>query len=136
MQRLQSYAFTILMVGLGSMAHAWDHEMQRGLDLYTTPDDTVALVCDPNSVYGTTESAVLIQTGSDPFETKDLTFRFVDGNAVQARLEKGRVAKALTESLVWETLISGFRKFGVVIIEDDNSGHEVTLGDPMMFSCT
>lgn len=123
---------------MGSNARAWDHTFQRGLDLYTVADGTivVSIVCDPNSVYGTTESAVFIQTGADPFETKELTFWLADGVAIQVHLEKGRIAKALTEDLIWRTLLNGFRQFDTVVIEDGDESQYVILGDPMMLTCT
>lgn len=138
MQPRRTLAIAAFMSAIGSATFAWEHQMLRGLDLYTAPNQIVSLslVCDPNSVYGSSESALLVQIGSDPFETKDMTFRFGDGMAVQTKLEKGRVAKALIETIVWQSLLDGFRASGAVVIEDVSGSYDVTLGDPMMFSCT
>ena len=48
-----------------SPALAWDHDVMRGLDLYSATDNgaTIRVVCDPNRVYGGTESMVLIVFG-------------------------------------------------------------------------
>lgn len=135
----KTLAFAVLLAGFtGTAAFAWEHQFERGLDLYTTPDRSVglSLVCDPNTVYGSSESAVLVQLGTDPMATEDVVFRFEDGMAVQANVVRGHIMKLATEETVWETLLSGFRQFSTVVIENGDEAVTVDLGEPVVFSCT
>jgi hypothetical protein len=128
-----------LIAGLSSSAAlAWEHRIERGLDLYTTPETSVglSLVCDPNKVYGSDESAVLVQLGVNPMAAKDVAFRFEDGMTVQARVERGHIMKSRTEGEAWQALLEGFREFSTVTIENDDDSVTVDLGDPVMFTCT
>ena len=61
---LVSIAF---LASLPVSAFAWDHELERGVDLYQAGDADVgvSLVCDPNAVYGTSVSAVMIALDTD-----------------------------------------------------------------------
>lgn len=129
---------TTLSVAAAPMAIAWDHTFERGLDLYTSPDTDVvlSLVCDPNTVYGSSESAVLVQTGNDPYASNDISFRFADGISIQARLERGRIAKTDTDDVSWQALLTGFRQFSSVVIQEAEETKTVDLGEAVLFSCT
>lgn len=118
---------------------AWDHGVERGLDLYQTRDGgvSVALVCDPDNVYGgTSQSGVLLNLSGNVDASLPVTFRFADGMAVQAELVHGRVGKADTEAGAWAALVDGFRSHTDVIVEAGEAVHYVELGEPMMFTCT
>ena len=59
--RFQKRLFSLLIAPLAaSPAVAWDHDFGRGLDLYSATDNgtTIRVVCDPDRVYGSTESMV------------------------------------------------------------------------------
>ena len=126
-----------LVAALPLSAQAWEHSMERGVDLYRVTDNGVAvsLVCDPRSVYGTTESAVLVQLGAVEDAATDATFRFPDGIVVQVPIVRGRIAKAATQVGAWEPLMSGFRTHSAVQVSADDRMFDVSLGDPMPFSC-
>ena len=129
--------FSTLVAALPLSAQAWEHSMERGVDLYRVVDNGVAvsLVCDPRSVYGTTESAVLVQLGAAEDATTDATFRFPDGIVVQAAIVRGRIAKAATQGGAWEPLLTGFRAHSAVQVTAGERMFDVNLGDPMAFSC-
>lgn len=135
----KTFALAVLIAGMtGTTASAWEHQFERGLDLYTTPDRSVglSLVCDPNTVYGSSESAVLVQLGTDPMATDEVVFRFEDGIAVQASVVRGHIMKLATEEAAWQSLLAGFRQFSSVVIENDVDTVTVDLGEPVVFSCT
>ena len=96
----------------------------------------LSLVCDPNSVYGTTVSAVLVGVGCELEMNTVATFRFPDLITVQATLDHGRISKSTNEGSAWEPLLAGFRSHSIVEISVDEVSHTVQLGDPMPFSCT
>lgn len=137
MRLIRTIAISAILTICGSPTYAWDHQLQRGLDLYIADDQDVniSLICDPNSVYGTSESAILIQLGVDALETKNLQLQFADGPVVQATLERGRIAKALADDSIWHALIDGFHQNVAFKIYDENGFHSVTLGDPVAFTC-
>jgi hypothetical protein len=120
-------------------AAAWDHSIERGLDLYQARDGgvSVALVCDPNSVYGrTSQSGVLLNLSGNVDASLPVTFRFPDGMAVQAELVHGRVGKADMEAGAWTSLLDGFRSNAAVTLEiGDATSRPVELGEPVMFTC-
>ena len=129
--------FGTLIAALPFSAQAWEHSMERGVDLYRVVDNgvSVSLVCDPRSVYGTTESAVLVQLGAAEDATTDAIFRFPDGIVVQAPIVRGRIAKATAQNGPWEPLMSGFRAHSAVQVTADERTFDVSLGEPMPFSC-
>lgn len=118
-------------------AFAWDHEMERGVDLYQTGDAdvSVSLVCDPNSVYGTTVSAVLIALGADPDVSAVSTFRFPDLITIDAPMAHGRISKADNQDGIWEPLVASLRAHSTVEISVNDQTYSVTLGDPLPFTC-
>lgn len=135
---LKNSAFIAALSVLHPMAaSAWEHEMQRGVDLYRVVDgDTaISLVCDPRSVYGTTESAVLIELGSEFDIDADASFRFPDGILVQGHFVRGRIAKAETQGGAWEPLLTGFRAHSSVEVTVNDQTLDVDLGEPKVFTC-
>ena len=119
-------------------AIAWQHNLQRGVDLYQTQDAnvSVSLICDPNSVYGTTVSAVLVGIDAETELNIAATFRFPDLVTVQVTLDHGRISKSANESGAWEPLLSGFRSHSAVEISVGGVSQTINLGEPMPFSCT
>ncbi len=120
-------------------AAAWDHSIERGLDLYQARDGgvSVALVCDPNSVYGgTSQSGVLLNLVGNVDASLPVTFRFPDGMAVQAELVHGRVGKAEMDAGAWASLLDGFRRNAAMTLEvGDAASRPIELGEPVMFTC-
>lgn len=119
-------------------AIAWQHNLQRGVDLYQTQDAnvSVSLICDPNSVYGTTVSAVLVGIDAETELNIAATFRFPDLVTVQVTLDHGRISKSANEIGAWEPLLSGFRSHSAVEISVGDVSQTINLGEPMPFSCT
>ena len=128
------------LLGLVPVAGAaWEHGIERGLDLYQARDSGVslALVCDPNNVYGgTTQTGLLVNLGGNVDASMPATFRFPDGIAVKAELVHGRVGKAETEPGAWAALLDGFRSHASVVVEVGDAARPVDLGQPMIFTCT
>lgn len=118
-------------------AFAWDHEMERGVDLYQAGDADVgvSLVCDPNSVYGTSVSAVMIALDADPDISAVATFRFPDLITIDALMAHGRISKADNQDGIWEPLVAGLRAHSAVEISLNDETHTVSLGDPLPFTC-
>ena len=116
---------------------AWDHHMERGVDLYQAGDTDVgvSLVCDPNSVYGTTVSAVLVALGADPDVSAVATFRFPDLITIDAPMTHGRISKADNQDGIWGPLLAGFRAHSAVEISVNDQTHSGALGDPLPFTC-
>ncbi|ATG37975.1 MAG: hypothetical protein HEP70_20085 [Rhodobiaceae bacterium] len=127
----------IAFAASSAVAGAWEHEHERGVDLYRAADGdmVVSLVCDPNTVYGTTESAVLLEAGSDPDLSAEVSFSFPDGNTVNTTLVHGRFGKATANPVEWETLVDGFRAHQTVTVSRGEAAVDVELGDPMPFTC-
>ena len=138
------HALTALILGasIGALpvaAVAWDHSIERGLDLYQARDGgvSIALVCDPNNVYGgTSQSGVLLNLAGDVDASLPVTFRFADGMAVRAELVHGRVGKAEMEPGAWAALLDGFRSNAAVTLVGNAAMRPVDLGEPVMFTCT
>ncbi|SFQ68439.1 hypothetical protein SAMN05421853_1212 [Roseivivax halotolerans] len=138
MQHHKTLIFSAIMLSASSaIASAWEHENERGVDLYRATDGNivVSLVCDPNTVYGTTESAVLLEAGGDPDLSAKVSFSFPDGNTVNAELVHGRFGKATANPVEWETLVEGFRIHQTVTVSRGEAAVDVELGEPMPFTC-
>lgn len=131
---LVSIAF---LASLPVSSFAWDHEMERGVDLYQAGDADVgvSLVCDPNSVYGTSVSAVMIALDADPDISAVATFRFPDLITIDAPMAHGRISKADNQDGIWEPLVAGLRAHSAVEISLNGETHTVSLGDPLPFTC-
>ena len=139
MRALTPLIFGALLGLVPAAVPAWEHGIERGLDLYQARDGGVslALVCDPNNVYGgTTQTGLLLNLGGNVDASMPVTFRFTDGIAVQAELVHGRVGKAETEAGAWAALLDGFRAHSSVFVEVGDAARPVDLGEPMMFTCT
>lgn len=126
-----------LLASVPVSAFAWDHEMERGVDLYQAGDADVgvSLVCDPNSVYGTSVSAVMIALDADPDISAVATFRFPDLIMIDAPMAHGRISKADNQDGIWEPLVAGLRAHSAVEISLNDETHTVSLGDPLPFTC-
>lgn len=133
----KSLILSAIFGALPLSVHAWEHSMERGVDLYQTLDGGVSLsmVCDPNSVYGTTVSAVMVGVGAELDMNAPVTFRFPDLITIQATLDYGRISKADNEGGAWEPLLTGFRTHSAVAVSVGDQLYEVELGTPMPFSC-
>lgn len=138
MRIITPYILSATLAVMPLSAFAWEHRFERGVDLYETQSGNIALslVCDPNTVYGTTVSAVLVGLGSDLEMNGDVSFRFPDLVTISAILEYGHVSKALNEDGVWPPLLEGFRAHSAVEITIGGVTQSVDLGDPMVFTCT
>lgn len=118
-------------------AFAWEHSFTRGLDLYSVTDNdtTIRLVCDPNRVYGGTETMVLIVINGNSDLSTDATLAFPGGETITAPLVHGRLSKRDLGKTVWEPLLEGLRNTArVELIVGDNT-QTVDLGAPVAFSC-
>ena len=131
---LVSIAF---LASLPVSAFAWDHELERGVDLYQAGDADVgvSLVCDPNSVYGTSVSAVMIALDTDSDISAVATFRFPDLITIDAPMAHGRISKADNQDGIWEPLVAGLRAHSAVEISLNGETRTVALGDPLPFTC-
>ena len=105
--RFKNRLFSLLIATLAaSPALAWDHDFTRGLDLYSTTDNcaTIRVVCDPNRVYGGTESMVLIVFGGTSDLNTTGTLAFADGKTITAPLVHGRLSKRDLSETIWQSL--------------------------------
>ena len=120
-----------------SPALAWDHDVTRGLDLYSTTDNgtTIRVVCDPNRVYGGTESMVLIVFGGNSDLNTTATLTFADGKAITAPLVHGRLSKRDLADTVWQPLLDGFRNAETVEVTVGTASVTMNLGDAPAFTC-
>lgn len=130
--------FCVVLALAPATAFAWEHELQRGLDLYSATDGVavVRIVCDPNNVYGgTPETAVLVSLGADDDATAEAVFRFADNVSVTGPMVHGRISQAHVPAELWNDLLTGFRTNEAVEITMGNRTESVNLGKPMPFSC-
>ena len=136
--RFENRLFLLLIAGFAaSPALAWDHDFTRGLDLYSTTDNgaTIRLVCDPNRVYGGTESMVLILFGGNADLNTTATLTFPDGQAVTAPLVHGRLSKRDLAENVWQPLLDGLRHTETVELTIGAATVTMNLGDAPAFTC-
>ena len=139
MRLIDKMMLGLALASVPAFASAWEHEFERGVDLYSAVDgvSAVRLVCDPNSVYGdTTESAVLVSLGATDDASAETTFRFADGATVMAAMVQGRIGKADAPAETWDALLAGFRSNAAVEVSVGNQIQTVNLGEPMPFTCT
>ena len=93
--RFKNRLFSLLVATLSaSPALAWEHDFTRGLDLYSTTDNgaTIRVVCDPNRVYGGTESMVLIVWGGNADLNTTATLAFAGGQTISAPMVHCRLS--------------------------------------------
>lgn len=120
-----------------SPALAWDHDFTRGLDLYSTSDNgaTIRLVCDPNRVYGRTETMVLIVLDGNSDLNAEATLAFAGGTDITAPLVHGRLSKRDLGDAAWQQLIEGFRNTTRANLTIDGDTRAVDFGEPRAFTC-
>jgi hypothetical protein len=136
--RVKTRLYPLLIVSLaGSPALAWDHDFTRGLDLYSTTDNgaTIRVVCDPNRVYGGTESMVLIVFGENSDLNTTATLSFTDGQTITAPMVHGRLSKRDLAETVWQPLLDGLRNSETVELTVGTATVTMNLGDAPAFTC-
>lgn len=136
--RVKTRLYSLLIVSLaGSPALAWDHDFTRGLDLYSTTDKgaTIRVVCDPNRVYGGTESMVLIVFGENSDLNTTATLSFTDGQTITAPMVHGRLSKRDLAETVWQPLLDGLRNSETVELTVGTATVTMNLGDAPAFTC-
>jgi catalase (peroxidase I) len=118
-------------------AFAWEHDFTRGLDLYSATDNgaTIRLVCDPNRVYGGTETMVLIVLGGDSDLNTIATLTFPGGETITAPLVHGRLSKRDLSEAVWQPLLDGLRNMPRVELTVGDETQVIDLGQPVAFTC-
>ncbi|MEP3921127.1 MULTISPECIES: hypothetical protein [Paracoccaceae] len=133
-----SLASTLVAAFVAPPAVAWEHDFTRGLDLYSATDNgaTIRLVCDPNRVYGGTESMVLIVLGGNSDLSTTATLAFVGGQTITAQLVHGRLAKRDLAANVWQPIIEGLRNMERVELTVGDTTRTLNLGDAPAFTCT
>lgn len=136
--RFKNRLFSLLIGTLAaSPALAWDHDFTRGLDLYSTTDNgaTIRVVCDPNRVYGGTESMVLIVFGGNSDLNTTATLTFADGQTITAPMVHGRLSKRDLADTVWQPLLDGLRNAETVELTVGTATVTMNLGDAPAFTC-
>lgn len=136
--RFKNHLFSLLVAILAaSPALAWDHDFTRGLDLYSTTDNgaTIRVVCDPNRVYGGTESMVLIVFGGQSDLNTTATLTFADGQTITAPMVHGRLSKRDLAETVWQPLLDGLRNAETVELTVGTATVTMNLGDASAFTC-
>lgn len=136
--RLKNRLFSLLITALiASPALAWDHDFTRGLDLYSTTDNgvTIRLVCDPNRVYGGTESMILIVFRGNSDLNTTATLAFADGQTVTAPMVHGRLSKRDLAENIWQPLLDGLRNTETVELTVGTATVTMNLGDAPAFTC-
>lgn len=136
--RLKNRLFSLLITALiASPALAWDHDFTRGLDLYSTTDNgaTIRLVCDPNRVYGGTESMILIVFRGNSDLNTTATLTFADGQTVTAPMVHGRLSKRDLAENIWQPLLNGLRNTETVELTVGTATVTMNLGDAPAFTC-
>lgn len=128
---------TVLSALCAAPAMAWDHDFTRGLDLYSASDNgaTVRLVCDPNRVYGATESMMMIVLGGNSDLNVTATLAFPDGSEITATLIHSRLSKRDLGDERWKPLLDSLRNTTQVELTVDDIKRTVILGDPPDFTC-
>lgn len=136
--RLKDHLLSLLItVLIASPALAWDHDFTRGLDLYSTTDNgaTIRLVCDPNRVYGGTESMILIVFRGNSDLNTTATLTFADGQTVTAPMVHGRLSKRDLAENIWQPLLDGLRNTETVELTVGTATVTMNLGDAPAFTC-
>jgi len=116
---------------------AWEHTFTRGLDLYFATDKgaTIRLVCDPNRVYGGTETMVLIVLDGNSDLNTDATLAFPGGETVTAPLVHGRMSKRDLSDATWARLVGGLRNTPSVELTVGATPRQLNLGRATVFTC-
>lgn len=130
--------FSLLIATMAaSPTLAWDHDFTRGLDLYSTTDNgaTISVVCDPNRVYGGTESMVLIVFGGNSDLNTTATLTFVDGQTITAPMVHGRLSKRDLAETVWQPLLDGLCNAESLELTVGTATVTMHRGDAPAFTC-
>ena len=137
MTNTKLHAFIAAMVLSAAPVFAWEHTFTRGLDLYSVTDNgaTIRLVCDPNRVYGGTETMVLIVVDGNSDLNTDATLAFPGGETITAPLMHGRMSKRDLGDTIWQPLLDGLRNTARVELSVGGTTQVVDLGEPLAFSC-
>lgn len=136
--RVKNLLFSLLIATLTApSALAWDHDFTRGLDLYSTTDNgaTIRVVCDPNRIFGGTESMVLIVFGGNSDLNTTASLAFADGETVTAPLVHGRLSKRVLAANVWQPLLDGLRNTKTLELTIGAATVTMNLGDAPTFTC-
>ena len=136
--RFKNHLFSLLVAILAaSPVLAWDHDFTRGLDLYSTTDNgaTIRVICDPNRVYGGTESMVLIVFVGQSDLNTTATLTFADGQTITAPMVHGRLSKRDLAETVWQPLLDGLRNAETVELTVGTATVTMNLGDAPSFNC-
>ena len=136
--RFKNHSYSLLVAILAaSPALAWDNDFTRGLDLYSTTDNgaTIRVVCDPNRVYGGTESMVLIVFGGQSDLNTTATLTFADGQTITAPMVHGRLSKRDLAETVWQPLLDGLRNAETIELTVGTATVTMNLGDAPAFTC-
>lgn len=137
MRLKKSHVFMATVALCAAPAFAWEHDFKRGLDLYSASDNgaTIRLVCDPNRVYGGTETMVLIVLGGNSDLNTDATLAFPGGATITAPLVHGRLSKRDLNETVWQPLLDGLRNMPRVELTVGDETQIIDLGQPVAFTC-
>ena len=133
----KSHIFLAAAAFCAAPAFAWEHDFTRGLDLYSASDNgaIIRLVCDPNRVYGGTETMVLIVLGGNSDLNTDATLTFPGGETITAPLVHGRLFKRDLGETIWQPLVDGLRNMPRVELTVGESTQVIDLGQPVAFTC-
>lgn len=137
MQFMRLHIFLAVATLSSAPAFAWEHSFSRGLDLYSATDGraTIRLVCDPNRVYGGTETMMLIVLGGNSDLNTNATLTFPSGETITAPLVHSRLSKRDLDDEVWQPLLDGLRNAARVELSVGANTQTVDLGEPVAFSC-
>lgn len=136
--RLKNHCVYMTFAALcATSAFAWEHDFTRGLDLYSVTDNgaTIRLVCDPNRVYGGTESMVTIVLGGNTDITTTATLAFPGGQTITAPMVHGRLAKRDLAATVWQPLLESLRDAERVELTVGETTLMMNLGYAPPFTC-
>lgn len=134
----QKHLFPFVVSALcAGQAFAWDHDFTRGLDLYSTSDNgaTIRLVCDPNRVYGGTETMVLIVLDGNSDLNAEARLAFAGGSEITVPLIHGRLSKRDLGDVAWQQLLDGLRNSPNAELTVDGNTRAVDFGPPQAFTC-
>ena len=116
---------------------AWDYQLMRGIDLYSVTQNniTIRIVCDPNEVFGSSQSAIIIEIDANPALSDSIGFEFPSEEIIETNLVYGQISKSHIEHNTWQRLLEGFRSYTEVTIGIQSQTRHLTLGDLVEFSC-
>ncbi|MAE92412.1 MAG: hypothetical protein CMI67_23030 [Pelagibaca sp.] len=119
-------------------ASAWQHDFERGVDLYRVASGgaVLFLVCDPNKVYGNqSESALMVQLGADDDFSGPVRIAFPDETVIDVQAERGRVAKRVVATETWGALLDGLRGHDTLELTMKGSSRRIETGEGQNFTC-